>query len=172
MVAPSDGGRRMSRERQGRGQQTAPRRRRVRTGRERDRGAPVLVVEMDPLVASLIGSQLELARVGSVIASGAAEGLEAVEQGRQLRAAIIELRLPERDGWWLVARIRELAAGTPIVVITGLADPHVVERAAGARCALLVKPFSAGDLLQKLADAARLMERLGTRVVPGLLLGA
>jgi CheY-like chemotaxis protein len=150
----------MSRERQGRKQQTASRRRTPRTGGERDRSAPVLVVEGDPLVASLIGSQLELANVGSLIVFGAAEGLEAME-GRQVRAAIIELRLPGRDGWWLVARVRELASRTPIVVITGLADPHVVERAADARCTLLVKPFSAGDLAQKLADAARLMERVG-----------
>ena len=79
-----------------------------------------------------------------------------------LRAAIVDLRLPGRDGWWLLGRIRRepRTHRLPIVLITGFLDDAVVSRARALGCECLGKPFSFEELAGRLERATELAAAL------------
>ena len=125
----------------------------------------VLVVEDDEPVASMLCILLDAAGYHCARTATAEDGWEAARSPAgpaRLEAAVVDLRLPGRDGWWLIERLRDQASThrLPIVVITGFLDNEVVARAAGLGCACLGKPFSYTMLMTGLDEAASLAEAL------------
>jgi two-component system, cell cycle response regulator DivK len=75
----------------------------------------------------------------------ATTGLEALESALRLRPdlMILDIALPELDGWTVAARLKEDPATRelPILVVTAQASPDGRDRAVEAGCAgFLVKP--------------------------------
>jgi diguanylate cyclase (GGDEF)-like protein len=69
--------------------------------------------------------------------------------------ALVDIRLPDGDGWGLIQRIRadERHHDLPIVVMTGLVDRATIDRATSLACAYLGKPFDGRSLLAALHHA-------------------
>jgi CheY-like chemotaxis protein len=113
--------------------------------------AKVLVVEDEPSIVTVARYHLESAGFDSLFAGDVSEAwhMLVVESPA---AAVIDTTLPDEDGWGLIERLR--ADGRfdtlPIVVLAGLLQPEVVERAAALGCDYLSKPFAASALLSKL----------------------
>lgn len=118
-------------------------------------GARALVVEDDEQVALMLCYLLEEQGLACTEVPTAEEGWRIVE-AEAPQVAIIDLRLPGRDGWWLVERIRGDAATwrLPIVVITGFLDRDVEARAQRDRCECLGKPFDFAALAARIRAAA------------------
>jgi CheY-like chemotaxis protein len=116
-----------------------------------------LVVEGDEAVAALLCTLLEERRQRCVTAGNAEQALSMLA-GPAPGAAIVELRLPGKDGWWLVHRIRADPAHRhlPVVLIAGFLDDAVRSRADELGCACLGKPFTFAALAEQLARAAEL----------------
>jgi CheY-like chemotaxis protein len=116
-----------------------------------------LVVEGDEAVAVLLCTLLEEHGQRCVTARNADEALR-VLAGPGSGAAIVELRLPGKDGWWLVRHIRAHPAHRqlPVVVIAGFLDDAVRFRADELGCACLGKPFAFSALAEQLTRAAEL----------------
>jgi CheY-like chemotaxis protein len=75
-----------------------------------------------------------------------------------LDAVLLDLRLPDLDGWEVIERLRELGhfPRLPVVVGSADADPAARRRALDLGCAgYLVKPFEPATLLSVLADPPR-----------------
>lgn len=104
------------------------------------------------------------------IQTGTAEDGWAEVHDQSPVAAVVDLRLPGRDGWWLLRRIRgeRTTHRLPIVLITGFLDDEVEARAAELGCGCLGKPFSILDLNAKLDEAAALAARLRDWTPTGL----
>jgi DNA-binding response OmpR family regulator len=121
----------------------------------------ILVVEDDEAVASMLCFLLEAEGYGCVRAPSAEEGWNEVV-ARSFRAAIVDLRLPGRDGWWLLRRIRRerRTHRLPVVLVTGFLDDAVAARALALGCECLGKPFSFTDLAGRLERATRLAATL------------
>lgn len=85
----------------------------------------------------------------------AAEWAWVVLSERTIDMAVIDLRLQDKDGWWLVERIRadERLTELPVVVVTGSSDKAVADRAISLESEYLVKPFSYDDLNERLEKA-------------------
>jgi len=118
-------------------------------------GARALVVEDDEQVALMLCYLLEDQGLHCTEVATAEEGWGIVEEGAP-DVAIVDLRLPGRDGWWLVERIRGTAAtrNLPIVVITGFLDHDVELRAQRDGCECLGKPFDFAELAARIRIAA------------------
>lgn len=118
-------------------------------------GSTTLVCEDDPPVASMLCYLLEEEGSHSIETRNAEQAWLAVQAGVP-SAAVIDLRLPGRDGWWLLRQIRgeERTHRLPVVLITGFLDDEVSERAADLGCECLGKPFAAAALIDKLVRAA------------------
>ena len=121
----------------------------------------ILVVEDDEHVAAMLCFLLEDEGYGCIQTATAEDAWNEV-LAQSPRAAIVDLRLPGRDGWWLLRRIRRdrRTHRLPVVLITGFLDNAVVTRARELGCEWLGKPFSFTDLAGRLERATQLAAAL------------
>lgn len=125
-----------------------------------DREKPLaVVVEGDAFVAGMVSYFLELQSIQCLSVATAEDGLELVSSGSP-DMAIIDARLPGRDGWWMLEQIRgtEASASLPVVMITGYEDARALaERAGQLACGYVAKPFSYDELNARLEEATSLV---------------
>jgi len=116
-------------------------------------GAPaILVVEDELLVRMFAVDALEDAGFRVLEAGTAAEAMKALNGATNVRAALIDMGLPDRPGDQLADEVRALRADLPIVIASGRSGRELRERfAASPRIAILVKPYTAPLLLETLA---------------------
>lgn len=128
-----------------------------RNARDWPSGATILVVEDDESVSAMVSYLLEIQEARCVIARNAEEGWQAI-LAQAPDAAIVDLRLPGRDGWWLLRKIRAERGihRLPMVLITGFLDDAVEVQAAQLACECLGKPFTFMDLMDRLERAGEL----------------
>jgi two-component system, OmpR family, response regulator len=111
----------------------------------------VLVVEDEPSIVTIVRYHLDSAGFEGLFAPDASEGWRLMAtEGPD--AAVIDIKLPGPDGWSLIERIRGDGRweALPMIVLTGLLEPEVIERAHELDCDYLSKPFAATALLSKL----------------------
>jgi CheY-like chemotaxis protein len=120
----------------------------------------VLLVEDEALVAMIAADTLE--ELGyEVVQVGTARA--ALEQAgtncAMLALAVIDMGLPDRPGHELVAELRKICPGLPIIVASGYGESEVRRRfAADQRFAFLAKPFEQATLraaIDSLGPASR-----------------
>ena len=113
-------------------------------------GPVVLIVDDDAQVRELVRVALTLEGYSVREAGGAEEGMAAVEQGRP-DLILLDVRMPQVDGWEMLRRLQE-RHGTdaiPVVMFSGHLDD--AERAAAARGArgFVGKPFELRQLVEQ-----------------------
>jgi len=110
----------------------------------------VLVVEDQPSVMQIVRYHFENEGFQGVYAGDVEEAWRLLVSENP-DAVVTDIALPTADGWTLIEKIRNDGRyhGTPIVVLTGLQEPEVAERAKNLGCAYLTKPFAATALLNK-----------------------
>jgi two-component system alkaline phosphatase synthesis response regulator PhoP len=117
--------------------------------------AKVLVVEDDEVIAG--GMVQHLAQAG-FDAQWVPRGGQALARLRYERpdVCVLDLMLPEIDGWSLIETVRAEGIGTPIVVVSARGTEHdrVHALEIGADD-YLVKPFSMKELVARVQAAAR-----------------
>ena len=111
----------------------------------------VLVVEDEPSIVTIVRYHLESAGFDSYFAGEVEEGWRLLV-AESPDAAVVDIRLPGADGWSLIERLRGDGRfqDLPVVVLTGLLEPEVVEKASSLGCEYLSKPFAATALLSKI----------------------
>jgi DNA-binding response OmpR family regulator len=107
----------------------------------------VLVVDDDEYIHAALAAAMRSLKPEILRAATAAAGLRlAIEREPDL--AIIDLGLPDTDGYSLTRRIRAIAGleGTRILILTGHQPNQVAATEAGAD-AILAKPFRLNEFL-------------------------
>jgi two-component system KDP operon response regulator KdpE len=119
-----------------------------------------VVVEDDVTVAGMVCYFLELQGITCFHALTAESGWRTIVIETPAMA-VIDQRLPGRDGSWLLERIREddRFSQLPVVLISGYEDAAVATRAKELGSPCLAKPFSYDQLNSRLAEAADLAMR-------------
>ena len=114
----------------------------------------VLLVEDDPKVASHISSGLsDEGHECITVADGAAGFREAVSN--ELDAVILDVMLPELDGFTVLEKLRELGNTTPVLLLS--AKSQVEDKVKGLRTGAndyLTKPFAFEELLARVEGLA------------------
>ena len=117
----------------------------------------VLVVDADATIRSAAHQLLELQ--GATVET-ARDAQEAIALARQTAyaAALVDIRLPDLDGYESYRRIREVQPGVPVILMTGFGyDPThsiVKVRKEGLRT-VLYKPFHVDRLIDAVEQAIR-----------------
>ncbi len=86
----------------------------------------ILVVDDDDMIRDLLYHTLSRMDYEVVTASGGAEGFEQFSQD-SFDLVITDCKMPGTDGWTLAARIKQVSAQTPIIMITGQSKDEVTE---------------------------------------------
>lgn len=108
---------------------------------------PILCVEDDPAVQRILKRVLDSeSRYQAVLAIDAADAL--AKLGIEPALLIIDVKLPDMDGFELCRKVRQQLPVTPILFLTGRsrAKFRAAALAAGAN-EFMEKPFDAGELL-------------------------
>ena len=115
----------------------------------------VLVAEDDPLIA--LGLSERLRSLGHEPIGPAGDGAEAIELARVTLpdVYVFDIEMPELDGLAAAVRLADQGLRRPVVIVTGVDDPNLVERSvASGVSAYLTKPIDARELEAALRLAA------------------
>jgi CheY-like chemotaxis protein len=131
----------------------------------------VLVVDDEPSVRLALAAGLTDRRRGVKVAT-AANGLEAVAvlESERVDLVLTDLRMPEMDGFELLAHLRRHFASLPVVVMTAFGGNETAARLDGAvEC--FTKPFNVLALKAKIVDllAQRVKGRVENITLPSFL---
>jgi DNA-binding response OmpR family regulator len=135
------------------------------------RSPSVLVVDDDEYVHGALEAALRGLRVHLLTAHTAAEGEALALQHRPL-LAIVDVGLPDRDGYQLTADLRcsPTLAGMRILILTGQSPDEAAARDSGAN-GLILKPFRLHHFLdivrEQLGSRDHAPERLGAILARG-----
>jgi DNA-binding response OmpR family regulator len=115
----------------------------------------VLIVEDDPVIARGMVHHLQAAGFDPLWTAGGDTGLKRL-RFENPDVCVLDLMLPERDGWNVIESARAEGIGTPIVVVSARGTEHdrVHALELGADD-YLVKPFSMKELVARVQAAAR-----------------
>ena len=117
----------------------------------------VLVVDDDPLITRLL--EARLTTPGRRVAStGSLESARQFLDQSSPDVVLLDLFLPDGDGRTLLTELRQDArtADTPVIVISGVADPAVADEVRDLGAAAFVsKPFLADEVAARVAAALR-----------------
>lgn len=115
----------------------------------------VLVIEDDSRIANLVDRALTEDGHHVAISGNGREGAEMLLSGR-FDAALLDILLPEMDGFEVLRQVRTRHCKTPILVLTAVdAVPKIVEAFDLGADDYLVKPFILEILLARVGAIAR-----------------
>src|SRR3954468_14980156 len=134
--------------------------------------APILVVDDDPKIVTLVRTYLERERYPVVTAGDGRTALRLIEETSP-RLVVLDLMIPELDGLAVIRAARELGE-VPILVLSargGVGD-RILGLSEGADD-YLPKPFSPAELVVRVRTILRRTERRAGTTPPGtrLVLG-
>jgi two-component system, LuxR family, response regulator FixJ len=119
-----------------------------------DKTPIVTVVDDDPAVCGSLKFSLELEGFGVRTFGGAAELLSAGDFDT-CDCFVIDQRITGMTGMELIARLRGLKVQTPMILIVGLPNPAVSERATKADVPVVEKPLLGNALIDTIRQACR-----------------
>jgi DNA-binding response OmpR family regulator len=114
----------------------------------------VLIIDDDPSATSLFKKILTPKEYQVLITHSSREGLESIERV-MLDLIILDLLMPEIDGWQLLRKIRKLTR-TPILIISALDSSEIITKTLDMGADdYLVKPVTSTTLLAHVHSLVR-----------------
>ena len=110
----------------------------------------ILVVDDDPDIRQLVAELLRLSSYDAVTASSGVEAIERLARGERPSLVLLDVQMPELDGWETLRRIRADAAldGLPVVLCTVKSSATDTALGWTLGCdGYVVKPFAIADLI-------------------------
>jgi two-component system, cell cycle response regulator CtrA len=117
----------------------------------------IVVVDDDPMIRTVVGRCLIQLGASVTLCEDAAGGMRAIEEVRP-HAVLLDLIMPQQDGFYLLRRIRTFEGihnwRAGIVVITGLRDSELEQELKQCGVTYLPKPFTPRDLFNAVRQAS------------------
>ena len=106
----------------------------------------VLIVEDDELTARAVSRLVQSLGLTPCVAPGARAALDKLGEAEHLRALVVDLRLPDGDGFWVAEAARRRTAALPIVILTGAMSTDAVNHSFRLGAQYLCKPLAPQDI--------------------------
>ena len=115
----------------------------------------VLVVEDEPTMRELVSARLKAAGHQILAADSGAAAVEVVTLRGAPDVAVLDVGLPDIDGYTLLASLRDAAGTQPFgaVFLSGELEQEFIDRGQGMGAIYLTKPFIASALLKAIEQA-------------------
>jgi CheY-like chemotaxis protein len=114
----------------------------------------VLIIEDDRMLRLTLAAYLEDCGYGVVEANHGVQGMAVFAQEHP-DVVVCDLRMPELDGFGVLAQLRQQSPATPVVIVTGTGDTGAKTEAlaAGARACFLKPINDLGELTAVIQQA-------------------
>lgn len=114
----------------------------------------ILVIDNDPSTSAVFKKLLESKDYNVLTSNSSKDSLEIVHRV-MLDLIILDLLMPEMDGWQLCTAIREITR-TPILIISAIESPEIITKTLDLGADdYLVKPISSFTLLAHVKNLVR-----------------
>jgi RNA polymerase sigma factor (sigma-70 family) len=118
----------------------------------------ILIVDDHPLVCSALEAMLTAALECTVMqAHSATEALRTVEATDEIDLVLLDLKLPDTEGFEALAQLRKCVPRLPLLVLSGLEDARLLQ---------LVRGYGAMGFLNKKASAGQIIDAV-TAIMAG-----
>lgn len=110
----------------------------------------ILIVEDEPQLARLLQLELQFEKFEATIANNGREGLTIFQQ-EQFDLVLLDINLPEMDGFQVLESIRNTGSSTPVILLTAKDD--IKDKVAGLNLGAndyVTKPFEFEELLARI----------------------
>jgi two-component system, OmpR family, copper resistance phosphate regulon response regulator CusR len=109
----------------------------------------ILIAEDEPRIAAFMAKGLVKNGYAVEVASTGTEVMQMVQTSR-FDLLLLDLGLPEKNGWTVLEELRQLNHSLPIIIVSAQAAPdRVIQHHQGIRD-YLPKPFKFGELIEKI----------------------
>lgn len=116
----------------------------------------VLVLDDNPLTAMVLAGTLRSHNFDVAVVYRAMEGLQYLAENPEIQLILVDLMMPEMDGFEFVSKLKEEPywRDVPVVMCTALASMEAVSRSASLGCRFYVlKPVTEEQLMLKVWQA-------------------
>jgi DNA-binding NtrC family response regulator len=121
----------------------------------------ILVVDDEGIVLESCRRVLEAEGFEVVLVSSAEDGLKALENGG-FSLVLLDLKMPKRDGQFLIGEIKKMAIQIPVIVMTGYATLNTIKEVSSMGIEqFIAKPFTPDELIEAVGEV------LGTTACQG-----
>jgi DNA-binding NtrC family response regulator len=113
----------------------------------------ILVVDDENIVLESCRRVLEAEGFGVVLVPSAEDALKALENQR-FSLVLVDLKMPKRDGQFLIGEIKKMAIHIPIIVMTGYSTLNTIKEVSHMGIEqFIAKPFTPDELLEAVKEA-------------------
>jgi DNA-binding NtrC family response regulator len=110
---------------------------------------------------------LEAEGFDACLVSSADKALEAMKQD-DFALLLIDVKMPEHDGMYLIREVKERWPNIPIIVMSGYHTKETIEEAVRIGAATFIaKPFTPDELLETIRQVIKKEEGHGKKEGPG-----
>ena len=132
---------------------------------------PVLVVDDDPAIREGVALLLEQAGYHVSRAASAAEALDRLTKPPPPSLVILDVRMPETDGFAVCRRIRAMSPYIPVLMLT--ACDTLIDKVTGLELGAddyIVKPFEPAELLARVRATLRFANQIAASAESAMLM--
>jgi DNA-binding response OmpR family regulator len=116
--------------------------------------ARILIAEDDERISSFVEKGLKASGYSTLVASDGEEA-ERLALSGEFDLVILDIGLPERDGFHVLQSLRARGKPVPVIVLTGRRDRDVVAYLEGGADDYMTKPFRFDELLARVRTRLR-----------------
>ncbi|MBN2613718.1 MAG: response regulator [Bacteroidales bacterium] len=111
----------------------------------------ILVVEDDEMNFIYLSQIFKIAKIDIMRAKTGYEALEMVKHFKDIALVLMDIQLPDIDGYETTRKIRKINSTIPIIAQTAARNINNAELAKSAGCTdIIVKPFRMEELMAKM----------------------
>jgi DNA-binding NtrC family response regulator len=127
----------------------------------------ILVVDDEEIVLESCQAVLEEAGFEVVLVPSADEALKAMKND-EFSLLIIDVKMPEHDGMYLMEAVKKQWSGKPVIVMSGYYTVDTINKAIRMGAATFIaKPFEPEELITTIQRVMEKEERHGKKEGPG-----
>jgi len=113
----------------------------------------ILVVDDENIVLESCRRVLEAEGFDVVLVSSAEDALKAIEN-LSFSLVLVDLKMPKRDGQFLIGQIKKMPVHIPIIVMTGYSTLNTIKEVSHMGIEqFIAKPFTPDELLEAVKEA-------------------
>ena len=127
----------------------------------------ILVVDDEKIVLESCQAVLEEEGFEVVLVPGADQALRALAHN-DFTVLLIDVKMPEHDGMYLMQKIKELWPDKPVIVMSGYYTQETIYEATRMGAATFIaKPFEPDELVETIRQVIKKEEHHGKKEGPG-----